>query len=104
MPYHSAHHWVRFKKLTKKQQKQLIRRSVLTIAVIEPAMTLPQIYEIWVKHQAEGVSSITWGLYICAAGIWLLYGIQLKDKPLIVSSSLWIVTEAAVLIGTLLYS
>lgn len=103
MPQHSAHHWLRIKKLTQKQQKQLIKRSVLTIAVIEPVMTLPQIYEIWVKRQAEGVSSLTWSLYIGAAIIWLLYGLQLKDKPLIISSSLWIVTEAAVAIGAILY-
>ena len=104
MPHHSAHHRVRLIKLNKRQQKQLIKRSVLAIAVIEPAMTLPQIHEIWIKHQAEGVSSATWSLYISAAVIWLLYGIQLKDKPLIISSFLWIITEATVLVGTLLYS
>jgi uncharacterized protein with PQ loop repeat len=104
MPHHSAHHWIRLKRLNKKQQKQLIKRSVLAIAVIEPAMTLPQIYEIWVKGQAEGVSSTTWGLYIGAAVIWLLYGIQLRDKPLMISSVLWILTEATVVVGTLLYS
>jgi len=104
MPHHSAHHWVRYKKLTKKQQKQLIRRTVLVVAIIEPLMTLPQIYEVWIKQQAEGVSSLTWGLYIVAGFIWLLYGIQLKDKPLIISSSLWIVTEAIVVVGVILYS
>jgi len=103
MPHHSGHHWVKIKKLTKKQQKQLVKRSVLAVAVIEPAMTIPQIYEIWVNRQAEGVSSLTWGLYIGAAVIWLLYGIQLKDKPLIISSTLWIITEAAVVVGTLWY-
>lgn len=104
MPNHSAHHRVRILHLSKKQQKQLIKRTVLAIAVIEPAMTLPQIYEIWVKQQAEGVSSTTWGLYISAAVVWLLYGLQLKDKPLIISSVLWIITEVAVVVGTLIYS
>lgn len=77
---------------------------MLLIAILEPAMTLPQIYEIWVNHQAGGVSSLTWGLYIAAAFIWLLYGLQLKDKPLVISSTLWVFTEAAVVIGTVLYS
>lgn len=104
MPHHSAHHWVRLKHLTKKQQKQLIKRSVLAIAVIEPAMTLPQIYQIWVKHEATGVSAMTWGLYMSAAVIWLLYGLQLKDKPLIISSTLWIFTEATVVVGTIIYA
>lgn len=103
MPHHSAHYRIRIKKLTKKQQKQLIKRSVLIIAVVEPLMTLPQIYEIWIKNQAEGVSSLTWGLYIAAAFIWLLYGIQLKDRPLIISSTLWVITEALVVVGLALY-
>ena len=104
MPHHSANHWLRIKKLTRKQQKQIIKRSVLAIAIIEPAMTLPQIFEIWVKRQVEGVSSLTWGLYIGAACIWLLYGIQLKNKPLIISSTLWIITEILVVMGVVFYN
>lgn len=64
-------------------------------------MTLPQIYEVWVNHQTAGVSLLTWGMYIVAAFIWLLYGLQLKDKPLVISSFLWVVTEAAVVTGVL---
>ncbi len=104
MPHHAAHYRIRLKRTAKKQPSKLIKRLVLAVAIIEPAMTLPQIYQIWVHHEAEGVSSTTWGLYISAAVVWLLYGIQLRDKPLIISSALWIVTEAAVVVGTLLYS
>ncbi len=103
MPHHSAHHRVRLLGFSRKQKKQLIRRLVLAVAVIEPAMTLPQIYEIWVKQEAAGVSSVTWALYISAAFIWLLYGLQLKDKPLIISSILWVFAESTVVAGTLLY-
>jgi uncharacterized protein with PQ loop repeat len=76
MPHHSTHHRIRVKKLTKRQQKEFIKHSVLAVAIIEPLMTLPQIYEIWFKHQAEGVSAATWGSYTIAALIWLLYGIS----------------------------
>ena len=100
---HAAHHRIRLLHLKKKQQKQLIKRSVLAIAVIEPAMTLPQIYEIWGKHEAAGVSVLTWSLYMIAAFTWLLYGLQLKDKPIIISSGLWIFTEAAVVTGAVIY-
>ena len=103
MPHHSAHYRVRIKKLSNKQRKQLIRRSVLAIAVIEPIMTLPQIYEIWIKQKVEGVSTLTWGLYMGSAVIWLLYGLQLKDKPLIISSTLWVFTDMAVAVGTIVY-
>lgn len=103
MPYHNAHIRILRLRLNKKQQKILIRRSVLAMAVIEPLMTIPQIYEIWIKKQAEGVSGISWALYLFAAVIWLLYGLQLKDKPVIISSTLWLFMEAAVVLGTVLY-
>ena len=104
MSRHFAHHRIRLKQLNKLQQKQLIRRSVLVIAVFEPLMTLPQVYEIWVLKKAEGVSALTWGLYLIAAVTWLLYGLQLKDKPIIISSILWLFFESAVVIGTIIYS
>ncbi len=104
MSRHYAHHKIRLRHLSHTQQKRLIKRSVLAIAVIEPLMTLPQVYEIYVLKSAEGVSSLTWGLYLIAAVIWLLYGLQLKDKPIIISSVLWLFFEAAVVIGTLMYS
>lgn len=105
MPHHSSHHRVRLKlkRLNRKQQKHLIKRSVLVVAIVEPALTLPQVYEIWVNHRAEGVSGLTWFLYIGAAVIWLFYGLQLKDKPLIISSILWIFMELAVAVGTVIY-
>lgn len=104
MSRHFASHRIRFKHLSNIQRKRLIKRSVLVIAVIEPLMTLPQVYEIWVMKKAEGVSSLTWGLYLIAAVIWLFYGLQLKDKPIIISSILWLFFESAVVIGTIMYS
>jgi uncharacterized protein with PQ loop repeat len=104
MPHQAARHRAKMKMLKKKQQKTLIRRAVLATAVIEPAMTLPQIYDIWSTHTAAGVSKLTWSMYVGAAAVWLLYGIQEKDKPIIVSSILWIVAEVAVVIGAVLYS
>ena len=72
------------------------------MAVAEPLSTLPQLYEIWIKHQSEGVSVLSWSLFAIAALIWLLYGLKIKDKAVIISSSLWVVTEAAVVAGVLL--
>jgi len=101
MPHHSAHHRVRLKlyKLNHKQQRQLIRRSVLAVAIIEPIATFPQIIEVWVNKQTSGVSIHTWGLYAFAAIIWLMYGLQIKDKPLIISSCLWVLMDSVVAVG-----
>src|SRR5688572_14223649 len=74
MPHHSAHHKARLAR-SGQHRKTLLRRLVLAVAIVEPAMTLPQIYEIWVKHESAGVSALTWGLYISAGFVWLLYGL-----------------------------
>jgi uncharacterized protein with PQ loop repeat len=97
---HPANH----KKFPVNPPKRVIRHMVLAMAVIEPLMTIPQILEIWVKQQAAGVSSLTWGFYLLSAVIWTIYGLQIKDKPIIIASILWIVMESAVLVGTLIYS
>jgi uncharacterized protein with PQ loop repeat len=80
----------------------VIRKLVLILAVIEPIMTLPQIYEIWVKHQIAGVSLSTWSFYLFAAIVWTVYSIQIKDLPIFLSSSLWVITEGLVVLGLLI--
>lgn len=103
MLHHFGYHRTRVKKITKKQKKLLIKRAVLAVAIIEPLTTLPQAYEIWVNQKTEGVSTFTWTMYFIAAIIWLFYGLQIKDKPLIISSMLWVITEFAVVVGLVLY-
>ena len=74
----------------------------MVVAVAEPLSTLPQIYEIWIRHKSEGVSVLSWSLFAIAALVWLLYGLKIKDNPVIISSSLWVVTEVVVVAGVLL--
>ena len=86
-----------------KTDTSALGRLVLGIAVIEPLMTIPQIYQIWAHHDARGVSLSTWSFYILSAIIWLFYGFKIKDIPLIVASTLWVVMEGFVVLGILLY-
>jgi uncharacterized protein with PQ loop repeat len=71
------------------------------MAVIEPLMSLPQAYGIWIKHETQGVSITTWSFFIFAAVIWLIYGIQNKSWPLIVSSTLWCIVDGIIVLGLL---
>lgn len=98
MPHHSHH-----KHVKNKNNVKLITQIVLILAVVEPLMTLPQVYEVWVRHQTEGVSIATWTFFALSAATWLLYGIAIKNTPLIVSGTLWIILETSVVIGLLIY-
>ncbi len=67
-------------------------------------MTLPQVWNIWIDHNAAGVSTVSWASYFVFAFIWLVYGIAHKDKPIIVSNTLWIILDIMIVVGTFIYS
>lgn len=78
-----------------------LKKTILVVAVIEPLMTIPQIFQIWVRHQTAGVSLLTWLMFIFAALTWLFYGLKIKDLPVALSGFLWTIMELAVVIGLL---
>jgi uncharacterized protein with PQ loop repeat len=98
MPQHAEEALVTSKKRKKRDWFQSL---MLVVAVVEPSTTLPQIYEIWVKHQAAGVSVLTWSLFVLVAVFWLFYGLKIKDKPVLIASCLWVIMELAVVFGVI---
>jgi MtN3 and saliva related transmembrane protein len=86
-----------------KVEKSFFGRFMLTVAIVEPLTTIPQIYQIWSSKSSAGVSLVTWLFYTISACIWLVYGVKIKDKPVIVSSASWVLTEGLVVLGILFY-
>jgi uncharacterized protein with PQ loop repeat len=81
-----------------------IERLIYVAAFVVPFTSVPQILEIWVKDKsAAGVSFLTWGFFLVMSGIWLLYGISKRDRPLIISNALWIIAEAIIMAGAIYY-
>lgn len=83
------------------EKKQSFDIFILVFALIEPITTLPQIYQVWSRHNVSGVSLVTWIFFTLAANVWLIYGIRIKDKPIIISSAMWVLTQGLVVIGIL---
>ncbi len=80
----------------------ILDKLIYPIALISPIMTIPQISEIWISKSAE-LSLVTWASYALVSGFWLIYGIQHKEKPIIVGNTLSIVAHSLVVIGILLF-
>lgn len=76
-------------------------RLMYGIALIAPVMTLPQLYQVWVLHQVEGVSMLTWGGYAGVSALWLFYGYLQKDKPLMLTQFLLLILDGGIFIGVL---
>ncbi len=105
------HHYHRRKRCYEKHEpfphpnkwKRIVDTLIYPIAMFGPIMTIPQVWIIWVDKNAGGVSAVSWGAYMITAVFWLNYGIIHKEKPIIFSSCLWLVLEALIVTGTLMY-
>ena len=66
-------------------------------------MTVPQVAAIWVGHQAAGVSILSWSAYLASALLWLVFGIQQRDKNIYLPCLGWIALDSAVIAGAVVY-
>lgn len=89
----------RHRSKSSKQPKQLLDYICYTIAFVGPVMTVPQIYDIWIRHD-YGINVITWGSFMLFAAIWLYYGIVHRARPVVVSNLLWLLAEGLVVLGS----
>jgi uncharacterized protein with PQ loop repeat len=101
------HHYHLRKRIAEKRPVsrfgRVLDHVIYAVGVIGPLMTVPQILEIWVRHNAAGVSPITWGSFVFTNCFWLSYGIVHRERPIIMTYCLWIVVNGLVVTGTLLY-
>jgi MtN3 and saliva related transmembrane protein len=81
-----------------------IEHLALTIAILEPLSTVPQILDIYRTQDVESLSLLSWLLFAAASIVWLVYGIKINNLPLIASSMLWVTTEVILIFGILIYS
>jgi len=83
--------------------KRLVDRLIYVAGVLGPLISLPQIIEIWYRHNAAGISILSWTGYSFLSIIWLAYGIIHKEKPIIYSHVIWLCSNILVTIGAILY-
>ncbi len=59
----------------------------------------PQAWHIWRRKSAKDISFVTYLLFSLGSIVWLLYGIELQNGPLIVSYLIGSVSALAVLVA-----
>ena len=60
---------------------------------------IPQIYRIWFKKRADGISLSTFLVITTALVLWLIYGIAIESFSLIISNIFTLMMILFVLIG-----
>ncbi|MCK5212237.1 hypothetical protein KAJ89_06050 [Candidatus Parcubacteria bacterium] len=73
------------------------------ISVTFPLTALPQIISIWLEKSVEGVSLLTWVLFLIFQIPLAIYSIIHKHKRMQLMFSLWCVVYVLVIVGILIY-
>jgi MtN3 and saliva related transmembrane protein len=75
------------------------------IGPIAPLLTIPQIIKIFFTHthHTAGVSLLTWLSYTIFSAFWLMYGIAKKSKAIILTNLLFVIADATVVAGVLIW-
>lgn len=90
--------------ITKKNEKRLINRICAVFAVLMPLTVLPQIHLLFTTQNASGLSLAMWVLYSIGCVPFLIFGYIYKLPQLIVLNALWLVMQAIMIVGIVLYS
>jgi uncharacterized protein with PQ loop repeat len=74
------------------------------MSVFTMLMPVPQVWTIWVGHQAAGVSVVSWSAYLLSALLWFWYGLQKRDRNIYLPCVGWVGLDAAVIVGAMVYA
>ncbi len=64
---------------------------------------IPQAIKIFKRKSAKDISIIMYIMLITGAFIWILYGIEIRDPPLIIVNTVACINMAIVMFGWYLY-
>ena len=88
----------------KAPQNSGIDTLALIIGVLQPLMTLPQIYLAFSTQDVSGLSLFMWIAWDIASVILLIYGLKHKLMPIIAAQILWLVVQTPIIIAIVLFS
>ena len=86
------------------ERRQFFDKVMYVIGLFAPLMTVPQITKIWLSHDADGVSALSWAGYALGSTFWFVYGVLHKEKPIIICNGVAALLQFIVVIGTLTFS
>jgi uncharacterized protein with PQ loop repeat len=86
-----------------KVTEKVLHRLLAAMSVFTMVMTIPQVWTIWIGHQAAGVSILSWGAYLASALLWFWHGLRTGDRNIYLPCIGWALLDAAVIAGAFVY-
>lgn len=81
----------------------MLDKAVYGAGIVGPIMTIPQIVLIYIGQDATGVSPLSWFTWGLLDIPWIIYGIAHRERPIILTYSLWLLCNGVVFVGAILY-
>jgi uncharacterized protein with PQ loop repeat len=95
------HHQADRKRSSRAASGDLLDKVLPVLSVVTMALTVPQVWSVWVEGNVSGVSLLSWGAYFVGACLWLVDGLRKGDKTIWVACIGWVLLDGAVFIGVL---
>jgi len=94
-----------FKKFVKyiHKEKKTVSKLAYVMIIVGLILAVPQVYEIYATKDATGVSIITWAGWIVSGFFWIIYGIAIRQAPIVISAFLKIILNGMIVYGIILY-
>lgn len=78
-----------------------LQRLLGGMSVFTMAMTVPQVWSVWIDRQAAGVSLWSWSAYLLSAVLWFWHGLRQGDKNIYIPCVGWVLLDLGVITGVL---
>jgi MtN3 and saliva related transmembrane protein len=108
----ALHHLHKRKRIYKKLEKyphphsfkRFVDHVVYIFGILAPFMGSLQAHKIYSEKTAAGVSSAMFSFMLINNIVWFLYGYIHREKPIMIMYTLWFFVNAAIVVGTIMYS
>ncbi len=79
----------------------MLQRMLAGMSLFTMAMTVPQVWTVWVGGQSSGVSVWSWSAYLVSALLWFWHGLRQGDKNIYLPCVGRALLDLAVIAGVL---
>lgn len=84
--------------------RKFIDGIMTSVGLIAAVSSVPQVIKIWQSGDVSGISLLTQLIALTALITWFFYGVYIKNKPLIITSSISAVILTVVVIQIITYT
>ena len=75
----------------------------LIVGIVQPLVTIPQIYLVYSSRDVSEISLFMWLGFDIASVVLLIYGLKHKLAPIIWAQILWLVVQTPMVIAVFLF-